>query len=89
MIEFCDVNYYVTFCLVFANFFRLNEFIYEYQNYYKDQNFEQFHVIKRFIIFGTNSFILRLLVFKIDFFCVSVDIFIAAIRDVDYFVTSF
>ena len=87
--KFCNVNYYTIFCLIFANFFRLNKFIYKYQNYYKNKNFEQFYVTKRFIIFNTNNFTLQFLIFKIDFFCLNVDIFITIIDDINCFVIFF
>ena len=73
------INYIAIFCLIFADFFRFEKFIYESQNYY-DYNFFKFYMIKRSILFDFNNFLIHLFVFKIDFFKLKIDIHIAIIN---------
>ena len=74
-----DVNLHVAFCLIFANFSRINEFTYVNEIEIK-LNFENYHIIKNLIIFVKNNFILHILIFNINSFRRKFFIFIVAIK---------
>ena len=83
-----NVTLHAIFCLIFAIFFRINEFIW-FSNNREIFDFAQWRVTKTFVILSINSLKLTLLFFKIDLFRKSVIIFVAAIHDIVCAVNSF
>ena len=76
-----DVNIHVAFCLTFANFFRVNEFIYIKVDA-QTNDFDEWHVTRIHVTMNDDYFTLIISFFKIDSFKRKIAILIAIIDDV-------
>ena len=83
-----DVNMHATFCLTFANFSRVSEFIYIKVDI-QTNDFENWFVIRNHVSLSKDNFTLDISISKIDIFKFSFLIFITIINDVVCFLKSF
>ena len=84
---FDDDNMHVAFCLTFANFFRVNEFIYIKVDA-QTNDFDEWHVIRNHVTMSDDCLTLIISFFKIDSFKKRIAILIAIIDDVACFLRS-
>ena len=75
-----DAILHVAFCLIFANFLRIDEFIWSKIDFIVE--FNKWRIIRFFVIFFDDHFILTFFVSKIDSFCKKISIFIVTTNDV-------
>ena len=75
-----DAILHVAFCLIFANFLRIDEFIWSKVDFIVE--FNKWRIIRFFVIFFDDHFILTFSVSKIDSFRKKISIFIATTNDV-------
>ena len=83
-----DVNMHATFCLTFANFFRVSEFIYIKVDI-QTNDFENWFVTRNHVSLSKDNFTLDISISKIDIFKKNISILIATINDVVCFLKSF
>ena len=76
-----DVNMHATFCLTFANFLRVNEFIYIKVDT-QTNDFENWFVTRNHVSLSKNNLTLDISISKIDTFKRGISILIATINDV-------
>ncbi len=74
-----ETTWHVSFCLMFASFLCMSEFIWSQSN--RTFNFKQWHLIRSLIIFQNDSLQLILLSFKINSFRREMTLIIAVIDD--------
>ena len=82
-----EITLHAAFCFAFANFLRIDEFIYKQDEQYTF-DFNRWHVIKSSIIFYENSLNFTLSTSKNDFFRKNITLHIIVSNDDDYSITS-